>query len=146
MIRCTECGALKSSKEFYKNPHKRNGRFSACKACHKVRTIKDRAKDPSRWKVYGWRSRLKEHYGLDWKDYLALHEKQNGRCAICGRTVEEVPHRKGVTHLAVDHDHSTGALRGLLCNFCNRGLALFEDDHLRLAQAGEYLLKWQNQK
>ena len=64
-------------------------------------------------------------------EYKALLDKQGGVCAIC----RERPKGK----LAVDHAHSTGKVRGLLCNFCNVGLGLFRDDERRLLAAVEYL-------
>lgn len=50
-------------------------------------------------------------------------------CVICG---SEGP-------LVVDHDHKTGAIRGMLCNHCNRGLGHFRDDPLLLEFAAQYL-------
>lgn len=64
-------------------------------------------------------------------EYDALSERQGGRCAICG----DVP--KG--RLVVDHDHETGKVRGLLCNFCNAALGFFRDDPHRLIAAANYL-------
>jgi hypothetical protein len=57
-------------------------------------------------------------------------ERQGGGCAICGR-----PPKVGGRRLNVDHDHLTGAVRGLLCANHNRGLAWFSDspDFLRIA-------------
>jgi hypothetical protein len=49
-------------------------------------------------------------------DYLALLDAQQGTCAICG-------HPPKTRRLAVDHDHKSGNVRGLLCHFCNRTLA-----------------------
>lgn len=42
--------------------------------------------------------------------------------------------------VAIDHDHVTGNIRGLLCNGCNKGLGLFKDDVNILQKAKEYLL------
>lgn len=67
----------------------------------------------------------------------ALREKQRGRCAIC-RVHEAYAPRK---RLAVDHDHRTGAIRGLLCGNCNAGLGQFKDDPDLLAAAIRYLLE-----
>jgi len=57
-----------------------------------------------------------------------------GRCAICGVREDECK-----TRLQVDHDHSTGRLRGFLCGKCNRGLGCFGDSVENLASALHYL-------
>lgn len=58
---------------------------------------------------------LLKKYGLTIEQYEDLLQRQSGNCAVCGRTATSFR-----TRLAIDHDHSTGAIRGLLCNFCNR--------------------------
>lgn len=65
------------------------------------------------------------------EDYEALLQHQGGVCAICGRKPKE--------RLVIDHSHSSGLVRGLLCNRCNLGLGLFEDDQKRLLAAIQYL-------
>jgi hypothetical protein len=74
-------------------------------------------------------------YGLPLGQYEEIREAQNGLCAICGRA--ETSRRTG--RLSVDHDHETGALRGLLCNRCNRALGEFDDSPGRLRAAAAYL-------
>jgi len=63
--------------------------------------------------------------------YAAQHD---GRCEICGRTPG--PHERG---LYIDHNHRTGAFRGLICNNCNAGLGRFMDSPALLAAAAAYL-------
>jgi len=60
-------------------------------------------------------------------------DEQEGVCAICRRPPS------AMTHLAVDHDHSTGVVRGLLCGACNLGLGNFRDDPDLLWRANQYL-------
>lgn len=67
------------------------------------------------------------------KDYDVLLERYGNRCGICKRPPG--PKRR----LDVDHDHRTMKIRGLLCHRCNRGLAWFSDDPVRLIQAASYL-------
>jgi hypothetical protein len=62
-------------------------------------------------------------------EYNKLIEKQNGKCAICGK----------ITKLGVDHNHITGKIRGLLCPTCNSALGLFYDNKLILLNAIKYL-------
>ena len=69
---------------------------------------------------------------LETRDQLAAH--QDGQCAICGAEESALTKR-----LAVDHDHGTGRVRGLLCQNCNLGLGHFRDDTGVLLAAINYL-------
>jgi hypothetical protein len=81
------------------------------------------------------RRRLREAYKLSEDDYDLMHAAQHGRCAICGKVdATETQHA-----LVVDHDHSTGEVRGLLCNNCNVGLGFLQDDEEVLRGAVAYL-------
>lgn len=64
-----------------------------------------------------------------------------GRCGICGILMKVPENRQGqsLQVVAVDHDHDTGIVRGLLCNACNKGLGLFRDSIENLEKAKEYL-------
>lgn len=77
--------------------------------------------------------RIWERYGLSKEDYEALYEAQGGVCYICKRATGR--RRK----LAVDHDHKTGYVRGLLCSPCNNILAHIRDDRLAAGRIVEYL-------
>lgn len=78
------------------------------------------------------RSVLKAKYGLAWSEYQEMFERQNGVCAICKGTEED-------RMLAVDHNHETDIVRGLLCGTCNRALGLFKDSPELLQVAKEYV-------
>lgn len=71
-------------------------------------------------------------YGVSREEYAELVSDQNGVCALCGRASEE-------RALAVDHDHASGVVRGLLCAPCNTGLGVFRDDPRLLRRAIGYL-------
>lgn len=71
-------------------------------------------------------------FGLAKGEYTYLLTSQGGVCLICGDAGDG-------RNLAVDHDHDTGAVRGLLCQQCNTGLGLFKDNSARLIRASEYL-------
>ena len=80
---------------------------------------------------------LRRTFGISLAEYSEMLKAQNGRCWICGTTEGDSSGRT----LAVDHHHGTGAVRGLLCSNCNRGIGLFKDDPERLAKAISYLLE-----
>lgn len=80
------------------------------------------------------RKRLKI-YGLSEDDYERMNEQQQGLCAICGGTRV----RAGTTGLVVDHDHETGAVRGLLCSSCNTGIGHMQESKSVLMAAIRYL-------
>ncbi len=71
-------------------------------------------------------------YGLTEDQFQAILALQDGVCAICNR------HQR-YRRLSIDHSHSNGKVRGLLCNFCNRLLGKFGDSPIRLRKAAEYL-------
>ena len=71
---------------------------------------------------------LKFKYGITYDEYITMYENQNKSCAICNT---ELPAMNGNKGLLVDHCHTTGKVRGLLCNRCNTGTFLFENESLR---------------
>lgn len=70
-------------------------------------------------------------YGLTREEYLHIHQKQHGKCAICAR----IPSKT----LCVDHCHETKVVRGLLCNQCNSAIGLLGNNVVRLQRAIKYL-------
>lgn len=84
----------------------------------KVKALKVRwyKNNKERYKHY----ELKKKFNISIDYYNLLLKKQNNVCAICGGT--------DTKNLAVDHDHKTGKVRGLLCHRCNLGLGCFNDD------------------
>lgn len=89
-------------------------------------------RNPEKRAIAGRRYRLKKKYGVSLEDYELMLASQGGVCAICA----EAP-GKGVLH--VDHCHTTGRVRGLLCHKCNKALGLFADSPERLHSAATYL-------
>ena len=77
---------------------------------------------------------MRRAYGIDGKTYDAMLAAQGGACAAC----RDAP---GKTHLAVDHDHETGAVRGLLCGQCNLALGSLRDSPARIAALLAYAEK-----
>jgi len=85
---------------------------------------------------------LQKVYGITEETYIKMFKEQGGVCAVCGLPETHV-HRKTnqVCNLSVDHDHSTGHVRGLLCKKCNMALGLFKDSLALLESAKKYLIK-----
>lgn len=80
---------------------------------------------------------IKNTYNMTIEEYNTLLEAQEHSCAICGR------HKSNFNRkLSVDHDHTTGAIRGLLCMNCNHGLGKFYDSTDNLNSATLYLQKY----
>lgn len=84
---------------------------------------------------------LRRSYGINASEYGALLSRQAGVCAICGQPEQHAGGRHGDTQrqLAVDHDHETGMVRGLLCSFCNTAIGALRHDVNLLARAITYL-------
>lgn len=74
---------------------------------------------------------------MDMSLVLMLEEATDGRCSICNRTEQEAS--GFIKALAVDHNHTSGEVRGLLCQQCNQGIGLFGDDPERLRLAADYV-------
>jgi hypothetical protein len=81
---------------------------------------------------------LRDSFGLSLDEYKKMLDAQGGVCAICNQP--ETHKRQGkLKALAVDHDHKTGAIRGLLCSDCNTGIGKLKDDPVVLQSAIQYL-------
>jgi len=78
-------------------------------------------------------------YKLSLEEFQMMREAQQDRCAICGKEETVLGSTGKVKSLAVDHDHDTGHIRGLLCNNCNRGIGLLGKKPELLRRALAYL-------
>jgi Recombination endonuclease VII len=83
---------------------------------------------------------LKRYFGLSWEQYEALLSSQGGKCAVCGNGETLIINGKEL-RLAVDHCHTTGKVRGLLCSKCNQLLGCAKESIEILERAIEYLKK-----
>ena len=105
---------------------------SWCAGCQSFRDLVDFAKGATKCraftsaKTHG--SMIEKTYGITAEEYDALLERQGGRCAICRARPRSI-------RLAVDHDHKSGAVRGLLCSRCNHDLMGAAWDSLAVAVA-----------
>jgi hypothetical protein len=161
MKQCKKCGAFKPLEEYYRCAGTKDGHRGDCKACNlaakhdryvanpapaKARARRWQQANPEQVNAYYRARRLKPEvklkeraghlmrkYGMTIEQYDAMLEAQGGGCFICGRAPRED------ISLHVDHDHSTGKVRGILCFCCNNALADFQEDVQLLAKAAAYL-------
>lgn len=123
---CPGCGEVRGPFDFYPDRRRPTGRRSRCKSC-----CNERRRSAGRQGQY--REYTLRQYGLTPEAYQARFAEQCGLCAICRRPEQRHP------NLAVDHDHATGRVRGLLCTDCNTGIGKLGDSPERLLRAVEYL-------
>lgn len=132
---CTKCKKQKPLSEFYKDKRFKVGRQSHCKSC------KTKYQKEYRDAAHNRNTVLKKKYGITFEEYDKINKKQKGLCAICGLP-EKSRNRYGKKRLAVDHNHQTNKVRGLLCRNCNLGIGLLNVDNfgiLNFQKVIEYL-------
>jgi hypothetical protein len=169
--RCLLCGQSKATSEFHRNKNRKNGLTIYCKPCtlsylstpkaqarlaaYKPRraelkakqhsTPEGKAKRKAEKRLYGQKSGTRQSrkykYGISQQDYEQMLFMQNSVCAICGKPETRTFNGK-ISPLAVDHNHETGAIRGLLCNLCNASLGGFKDSMENLSNAIDYLMRF----
>lgn len=113
-----------------------------CRCCKEVFTPKapselycsDNCKDKGIMNAY-----LQRNYGITFRQYRLMLEDQKGLCKICGSEGFIMNKDRHKMKLVVDHCHSTGKVRGLLCHNCNRALGLFQDSRDSLLKAIDHL-------
>ena len=143
--RCPKCNEVKSFTDF------RTVKWGECKACTSaverdrynndpkrkeglIRANKRwREKNPDQFNASVRNAKLIRQFGITAEQYDEMLASQSGGCAICRKTCSSG------RRLAVDHDHATGKVRGLLCAKCNQGLGQFRDDPELLRVAMAYL-------
>lgn len=87
---------------------------------------------------------LKRHFGIGIKEYKEMLEKQNNSCAICKQKETSTCKKGNTMRMAVDHCHTTGKIRGILCSNCNKGIGSLKDSIDNLKNAIIYLTKETN--
>ena len=135
--RCSKCRKQLPATAFSMvGSGKRAGHLVAqCKLC-RVETQKQyKRSDPTIYDRVEWPAKLKRQYNITVDDYEHMLAMQNGGCAICGACTPGSRTKR----FHVDHCHSTGRVRGLLCHLCNRMLGLSRDDTSILRAAAAYL-------
>ena len=117
--KCYKCGEYKPISEFKVKDQKLGTVYTVCKACHAE---------------YCYDRRLLRKYKMTREQYNDLITAQDHKCAICHVPIGRVGKR-----FTVDHDHSTGKVRGLLCFNCNTALGYLGDNIDTLNNAIRYL-------
>jgi hypothetical protein len=118
---CRRCGLSKQTADFSASYQTTDGLHYICKPCMSEQTNS---------------INKQRRYGLSKEDIDRLRVEQGSRCAICC-TPFELSKKTGGFH--IDHNHTSGAVRGLLCPLCNLALGMFGDDKQRIGLAIAYL-------
>lgn len=134
--RCSKCTQVKCINAFTRARANKDGRCSWCRDC--ARVPRKAYNDAHRGYLPRNIASRHEYARLKHSDHFSAFE--SNVCAIC----KQPESRK--RHLALDHDHATGNIRGFLCSRCNIGLGFFRDDISYLGSAIEYLRYWQDRK
>ncbi len=145
--KCACCGEVKPVSEFSANGKRYQ---SHCRECgnKRMRTIRAAQKESGEsvlidradyFKRRKW-VKLKAVYGIKREDYEKMVAAQNNACAICLKPETEML-RNSIVGLSVDHDHTTGKVRGLLCKSCNVGIGNLKESVEILRSAIIYLEK-----
>ena len=130
MTICTHCEVDKPQDEFYKHAG-RESHYKYCKECHKARTTAWHKANPHARAEDAWRRR--GIVGMTWELYQQMLSDQESVCAICQK-----PDASG-RRLAVDHNHETGKIRGLLCLSCNQFIGKLENGTVPTSRLIAYL-------
>lgn len=137
---CKKCKKEKSLSDFYKDSSKKDGLQNKCKECCKKyyqSHKKQHKKTMANWRkmnpVAIKKHQLTTRYKIPKNKIEDVYKKVvNGQCMICGAKARE-------RSLHVDHDHSTGKIRGVLCVLCNSGIGKLKESKEILLKAITYL-------
>lgn len=138
MKTCTLCKETKPVSEYWPDRRRSDGTQARCKSCRTAERRAWRARNPDADRRRYWANPERERerhlvrkYGVDLGEYQRLFDAQGGRCAVCRKEQQRA--------FDVDHDHATGAVRGLLCTSCNRMIGHGGDSPETLEAAAAYL-------
>lgn len=133
------CRTEKVESDFVSPKHPNYG-SRYCAECREVRLARrETAQKNIKQSMANWRARNRDKtnrnqilkkFDLTEEQYRGLIEKQKGCCAICDNKVS----------LCVDHCHSTGKIRGLLCRPCNTAIGMFKENPYVIERAMEYCM------
>jgi len=158
---CKVCKEEKRTSEFYKAIGNFDRIANKCKKCHqqqrKERYITNRKSELEQCRMYREANReyltsqttkdkrknsyLFKKYGITLEQYNIMIKNQNNTCCICKDVSRQDVRQDTIVALAVDHNHQTGAIRGLLCSKCNVGLGYLKDSISIISKGIVYLSK-----
>lgn len=147
---CGDCKLNKPASDFSKDKGKYDGLCWHCKVCRKkyrqqphvrsqtsIYNKAERKKDPEKTKERDRKYTLSRYWGMTPEEFEKLLNDPGRKCKICKRP-ERSSEKKP---LVIDHCHTSGRIRGLLCDDCNRGIGLLKDSPDILQNALDYLVQ-----
>lgn len=143
---CCRCGIEKLKEEFNKSSSHRDGLASDCKGCNRIKMrLWNKNNVERRKEIYNNSRRanvstrrstvLKYAYGITLDHFNGMYKDRDGKCDICGNRLPDC----GTKGLYVDHCHTLGHVRGLLCRKCNHAVGYLNDDIVLFQKAITYL-------
>lgn len=132
--RCCTCKVEKPLSDFTKDRNTSWGLSARCRPCNSDRALAWRKENPQRARRVQKMSFLRRKYGISEDALHALVEAQGGKCGICRDMLDMG------RHTCIDHNHETGAVRGLLCRKCNSGIGQLRDSQEIVRAALHYLI------
>ena len=139
MKQCSVCKENKSLSCFYNSKKAKDGKAYRCKDCDEIARKKWSTDNPLRSHLSQRQRNLKHKYGVDLDWYTEKFKEQNNACAICESTENKTAGDREFWNFSVDHCHTIGKVRGILCNNCNRALGLLLDSPSLLRKAANYI-------
>lgn len=127
---CTKCNIAQPLTEYHKNKLGKDGRQPRCRSCLHEAQRQYR-------KTNGYGASIKYRYGITLEEYKQKLLEQNNQCKICSIIFESTLDRKSTP--VIDHDHTTGKMRGIICHPCNVCLGLAKDNTDTLQKMIRYL-------
>ena len=135
--KCSRCGEVKVLDDYHNRTASPDGKKPACIVCVNTKAMKVRSDSPDKTRARN----LKARFDMSIEQYNVIFLKQKGKCAICHKAESSRDTNGKSKWLSVDHNHDTGAVRGLLCNACNTGIGKLGDSIHILLNAVQYLKK-----
>lgn len=149
---CPACEQQKAYGEFYTNKRRKDGLSCYCISCSRIKGKEARRRwrenNPDRIAAFNKRRRQEslekpgrhwKEYGIDFtpQEYGERLKLQGDRCCICERPASDFKKR-----LCVDHSHTTGLVRGIVCSYCNTIIGVIEDRQDLVTKIEDYLEAW----